>query len=380
MGKEDGPPNASDRMIRSALKTTANLRAFLRRAIPDVADRLVFDQPKFLDTEFPFDDWRGRECDLLVELPCRTSAGLTESIRVCILIEHQSATNAFIPLRTLVYSIMYWDRQWRDWKARSGDTPFHLRPLLPIVLYSNTIPWGSARTLSDLFHPDNPFPGFVPRWEPLFWELSSQDTDELLSSGEAFDQFLAVVRSEDDEADEFEAVLRQALEHLQDRHADQRVLLSDMLRMVFTRAMWQRPRDERQRWTDLTTQTVRDAESRRELKNMGKRAIDEIYEEGMLKGKEEGRREGKEEGMLKGKQEGLLEGKQEGLLEGKQEGLLEGRRESLRTMIVQMGRQRFGVSNSEIEEAIRAESDIERLQQIFDRAITAAGWDGFLGK
>ena len=360
MATSDIPPNASDKMIRSALKVIANLRAFLMRAIPDIAGMIDFDRPKFIETEFLMDDWRGRESDLLVELTLRTPDGLTRSIRICILIEHQSDTDYFMPLRTFVYAAEYWDRQWRNWKARSGDKPpFHMRPLIPIVLYTNTIPWGSSRTLADLFPPENPLSGFAPKWEPIFWELGRQDADELLAGREAFDQFLAVVRSEDEDADRFGSVLRQAFEHLQDRHADERVLMSETLRMVFTRAMWQRPENEQARWTNLANQTVRDAESRRELTTMGKRAIDEVYERGILKGREEGREEGKELGKELGKEEGRVE--------------------SLQKAIIRMGRQRFGVSDPAVEEAVRGENDLEKLDRIFDRAISATGWDGFLG-
>ena len=368
MPREPSVPAFADRAFRQELRKPVHLRAFLRRALPEIADRFDYEQAEYPDTKMPFDDWRGRESDLLVELPFRTDGGLFEKILVCILLEHQSKTDARMPLRTLVYSALYWDRQWRAWESIPGDKePFHLRPLLPVVLYANTIPWGSARTLADLFHPDHPFPGFIPRWEPLIWELSAQNPAELLNSREAFDQFLAVVRAEDEDTTAFGDVLKRALEQLQDEHADQKVLLSDMLRLVYAWAIWRRPATEQAGWNELTTQTVRNAENRRELKNMGKRAIEEIFEQGI------------EAGILKGKLEGKLEGRLEGKIEGKIEGNLEGRMESLKDMIIQMCRKRFGSSDSTIEQTIREETDLERLQQLCDRAITAKGWGEILG-
>ena len=345
----------ADQAFRSALRQPVHLRAFLRRVIPDIADRLDFEQARYADPELPFDDWRGRHCDLLVEIPCRTEGGATESILVCVLIEHQSRGDPRMPLRTLIYSTLYWDRQWREWEARdAGKPPFRLRPLLPVVLCADEKPWGTARRLADLFEPDNPFPDFIPRWEPLFWELSSANSDELLNSTEAFDQFLAVVRAGESEADEFGEVFRRALEQLQERHAEQRVVLSDMLRLVFTWAMWRRPPREQARWNELTTQTVRDAETRRELENMNKPAIQELYEETIRIEKERGREEGREEGLEKG------------------------RLAAMRESIIRIGRLRFKSPNSRVEEAVMAEASLERLGNMHDRAISAPGWEEIL--
>lgn len=342
----------ADKAFREELRKPVNLRAFLRRAIPEIAERLDFDHVEYPETKLPFDDWRSRESDLLVEIPYRTNGGVYEKILVCILLEHQSKTDARMPLRTLIYSALYWDRQWRDWESQTSEKEtFHLRPLLPVVLYANSLRWGSARTLADLFHPDNPFPGFTPRWEPLIWELASENPKELLNSKEAFDQFLAVVRAEDADPDEFGEILSEALERLQDEHADQKVLLSDMLRLIYAWAIWQRPVKERPRWNDMTTQSVRDAEHRRELKNMSKRAIDEIYEEGYEVGVEFG------------------------IHQGKNSGIFEGTQSTLQSNILRIGQRRFLSLDPKIEELIRNENDLNKLQLFFDRAISAKSWD-----
>lgn len=346
----------ADKAFRSALTQPTHLRAFLRRVVPELAERLDFEQTKFLDTELPFDDWRKRRCDILAEIPYRTPEGSSDSILVCVLIEHQSSTDERMPLRTLIYSTMYWDRQWRDWESTSSPKePFRLRPLLPIVHYADNKPWRGPRKLSELFHRENPFRDFIPQWEPLFWELAKADSEELLDSEEAFDQFLAVVRSSDAEPDEFEAILREALKHLQDRHEHQRVVLSDMLRLVFAWAMWHRPRNEKRRWKELTIQSLKEAEYREEIRNMPKSAIQELYEEAIQLGEQRGELRGEQRGELRGEQRGKLD--------------------EVRKLIIRTCRNRFGSSHSEIEETLSKEMDLERLELIFDRSITVGSWD-----
>jgi hypothetical protein len=96
------------------------------------------------------DDWRSRECDLLIEIPYRTDAGERLAL-VCVLVEHQSAPDPRMPLRLLVYAVLYWERQWRTWEESSPPRqPLRLTPVLPLVLYTGHRPWHPGRTLADL--------------------------------------------------------------------------------------------------------------------------------------------------------------------------------------------------------------------------------------
>src|SRR5438477_9257086 len=106
-----GPPAPR----KQANCTTIHLRSFLRQAIPQITDRLVCEQAKRLDREFPTDDWRRRESDLLFEIPFRADDGLRLTL-VCVLIEHQSEPDPLMPLRTLLYALFFWERQWKEWE------------------------------------------------------------------------------------------------------------------------------------------------------------------------------------------------------------------------------------------------------------------------
>ena len=104
------PRDLSDRVIRHALCHPANLRAFLRQAVPALADGFDCDRLRLLDREFPTDDWRRREADLPFEIPYRLG---TEDLwaLVYVLLEHQSAEDPAMPLHLLYFVVLYWERQ-----------------------------------------------------------------------------------------------------------------------------------------------------------------------------------------------------------------------------------------------------------------------------
>jgi hypothetical protein len=116
----------------------------------------------------------------------------------------------------------------RDWERDEDENkgPFRVRPVVPIVLYAAARPWGSARTLADLLGQPEVLHVFAPRWEPMFWELGNTTTQELLSNSAAIDQFLAIVRAEDEPTQEFAPVFRSVFERLYQEHCTFAELLS----------------------------------------------------------------------------------------------------------------------------------------------------------
>src|SRR5262249_25754924 len=135
---------------------------------------------------------------------------------VYVLVEHQSAEDPAMPLRLLYFLVLYWERQWRAWEQRPAPKPaLRLSPVLPLVLYTGEGPWENNRTLHDLLGEPAEFHGFVPQWGPLFWELSGHRAEDLLQSGDEWQQALAVLRAQGDEAAAFERVYLEALRRLE---------------------------------------------------------------------------------------------------------------------------------------------------------------------
>src|SRR6058998_40761 len=211
----EGPRDLPDRVIRQALRHPANLRAFLHQAAPALAGGFDCDRSRLLEREFPLDDWRRREADLPFEIPYRLGDEERWAL-VYVLLEHQSAEDPAMPLRLLYFVVLYWERQWRAWEQQAAPKPpLRLSPVLPLVLYTGAGPWENNRTLHDLLGEPAELHGFVPQWGPLFWELCQQDANQLLESGDEWQEMLAVLRAQGEDAAGFERVFAEAIRRLE---------------------------------------------------------------------------------------------------------------------------------------------------------------------
>jgi hypothetical protein len=147
----DDPPlhDFPDRAIRYLLETPANLRELLLEVVPGIAPFLDYDHVERQDRSFLMEDWRNRESDLLFRIPFRSPGGET-SVLVCILLEHQSAPDPRMPLRVLIYAVLYWEREWKAREDRHDPgQPLRLTPILPIVFHTGAQPWNTNRSLAE---------------------------------------------------------------------------------------------------------------------------------------------------------------------------------------------------------------------------------------
>src|SRR5205814_6668771 len=143
-----------------------NLRDLLMEVVPDIAARLDFEAVEAVDRSFLMEDWRRREADLFFRIPFRSGEG-QPPVLVCVLVEHQSGPDARMPLRTLVYAVLYWEREWKAWEDHhEPGEPLQLTPILPIVFHTGGEPWRTNRTLAELIGGPEEFQAFVPRWHP----------------------------------------------------------------------------------------------------------------------------------------------------------------------------------------------------------------------
>src|SRR5207244_2258068 len=141
----------ADRALRASLRHPDNLRALLRQAVPDLAEGFDYSRARLLERDLPLEDWRGREADLPFEMPYRVGDQEQWAL-VLVFIEHQSDTDPLIPLRLLLAAVLYWEKQWAQSQAGPPPRPrLRLRPVLPLVLYTGSRPWGSTRALAELF-------------------------------------------------------------------------------------------------------------------------------------------------------------------------------------------------------------------------------------
>ncbi|HZU39381.1 MAG TPA: Rpn family recombination-promoting nuclease/putative transposase [Gemmataceae bacterium] len=288
----DAPRDLPDRVIRQALCHPANLHAFLKQTVPALAEGFDCERRRVLEREFPLDDWRRREADLPFEIPYRLGDQELWAL-VYVLIEHQSAEDPVMPLRVLYFVVLYWERQWRAWEKKTlPKQPLRLSPVLPLVLYTGGGAWQNNRTLHDLLGEPGEFHGFVPQWSPLFWELSDHDADELLASGDAWQETLAVIRAQGTDAATFERIYVEALRRLAPVAAHDRVRWYDLVRAIVSWALWRRPGPERQNLLAAAQATQTDTDRQKEIRLMGQTIAEAIWEEGRLKGEADGELKG----------------------------------------------------------------------------------------
>jgi hypothetical protein len=324
----------ADKAFREALLKPDNLRDLLRAQVPDLVDGFDVSRARVVQTHFLVPDGRGREADLLFEIPYRTADKELIAL-VCVLIEHQTRADPRMALRTLLYVVLYWEKQWSAWEALPAPRPeFRLAPVLPIVFHTGTTLWGSPRSIAEMLGDPEAFHVYAPQWKPLFWELPKHSVEELLSSEEAFLQLLAVVRVEDADYSEFERVFRETWIHLARLQDSNRVRWADLIYFIIGWITHRRPAAERRGLIEL-------AENLAEHEGRGNevRTMVETYADVLL---------------AKGKSEGKIEGMKE--------------------IIIRQGARRLGSIDPDAEVALNAISDLELLKRIADRVHEVSSW------
>src|SRR5207244_13220953 len=130
------PRDFADRIYRESLKKPENLRDLVSVVLPEIAGGFVFERAELVDREFPLDGWRRRESDLLFRVPFRDGDTELETL-ICLLLEHQSKPDPRMPLRLLLYAVLYWEREWKNWEAQPVPRDnFRLTPIVPIVFHT----------------------------------------------------------------------------------------------------------------------------------------------------------------------------------------------------------------------------------------------------
>ena len=257
-----------DRAIRESLRHPDNLRELVEAVAPDLAAGFDFARAELLDREFPLDDWRRRESDLLFRVPYRRQ-GTDEAALVCVLIEHQTAPDVRMPLRLLVYTVLYWERLWKAWEdSPPPRKPLRLSAVVPIVFHTGPSPWSSERQLLDLVDAPDEFAEFVPRWRTLFWDLAEQSPEALLGMAGSFLKALAIVRAERSDSATFRHVFVEVARQLEELHDRDKMRWYELLRLVLSWGLYRRAAAEKDDLVAAARDSQRHAETSLEVDTM----------------------------------------------------------------------------------------------------------------
>jgi hypothetical protein len=294
------PRDFPDRAIRDGLIHQDHLRAVLRRVAPEVADRLDYGRLEVVPRSFLLDDWRQREADVLVLLPLLGAPGA--EVLVCILVEHQSSADPVMPLRLLLYAVLYWEQEWRAWeKKHAYAEPLRLTPVLPVVFRTGAEPWHTSRTLADLLAGPAELRGWAPLWPPRFYDLPEHSPTELLQSAEVWWQAMAVVRAEWAGPEEFAAVFAEGLGRLENWAKRDRVGWQQLVRLLLYWGLFRRPAGEHAAILATARQSVTNVDLLREVETMASQMYQNYEQELLARGEQRGLQRGEQIGEQRGK-------------------------------------------------------------------------------
>ncbi|MEK7206046.1 MAG: Rpn family recombination-promoting nuclease/putative transposase, partial [candidate division NC10 bacterium] len=206
-----------DRAIRWLLESPDNVRGLLLAAVPALVER--FDLPRLRQAPRSFvqESLRAREADCVLRVPFRAADGTSErEVWVYILIEHQSAPDAWLAFRLLSYMLALWESERREQEERGVPmADRRLSAILPLVLYTGQRPWERLTSLRDLVDVPAELEAFVPRHDSVFFSVSMADPRTLTAGGDPLGYVLLLFHLAEAPVEELAEALREVFTGLE---------------------------------------------------------------------------------------------------------------------------------------------------------------------
>ena len=145
-GRTPGPRTYAENAVKRLFQDSRNVREFLALTGAAEAELLDLDRMQLQPTSYVTEELRKRETDIVLEAPVRPEIVPQEvdGLTVYILVEHQSRSDTWMPLRVSDYVIQLFKAQQRLHPERRK-----LFPVLPIVLHTGKRRWRSPGQLAD---------------------------------------------------------------------------------------------------------------------------------------------------------------------------------------------------------------------------------------
>ena len=236
-----------------------------------------------------------------------------------------------MPLRTLLYAVLFWEREWKAWEDRhERGSPLRLTPVLPIIFHTGREPWDAPRGFADLFDVPAALRSEVLPWQPRFWDLPAQPLESLRRAEGDWLRAMALVRAEREARSDFRAVVEETYRRLGPLRATDPMRWHDLMWFVLSWSIRRRPASEHAELIALAAASYEDAIVRREVEEMTQ-AIEKTWDEEML-----------ERGMERGKIVGAIS--------------------TLRDLLRSLLTQRFGALPDAVVQQIERTEDADRLK------------------
>lgn len=146
--------------------------------------------------------------------------------------------------------------------------------------------------MADLFVGPPELRAYAPAWATPLWDLPEHDPRELVETGDPWWQFLAVVRSEDAERDQFIGLVEEVLRRMEGLARTDPVHWQETTRRILYWAILRRPRPEYLHVLEAVRRAESDAELRKGVEEMAGKIGMTWEQELLLRGEERGRSSG----------------------------------------------------------------------------------------
>ncbi len=323
----------SDRGTKWLLEFGENVEGLLQIVASDLADQLDFSQIQQVNQSFIPDNLRKQESDVIYLIPFQSEE--LGDVWVYLLIEHQSVPSPVMGFRLLFYMVNIWDAQRRGWEdAKVPESEWCFRPIIPIVFYTGSQTWEMPITIEVVTDLPQALGRFVPTFDVLFLNVKGEDTPDFLYQDHPFRLLLELIRQEDATKADFEAVLRQIVKILKELPEESPQWSRAMYYLVLL-IYHRRPTEERETLMNIVAQTL-----------VGRRQIEEVQDMPQTIAEyfiQQGEERGEKRGELRAKREAVLK-------------LLQLRFDSIPPSMVKK---------------IKAVRRVDRLNTLFDQAVTA---------
>ncbi|MBC8234824.1 Rpn family recombination-promoting nuclease/putative transposase [bacterium] len=335
-----------DHGIKWLLESPENMHTLMNVFAPDLAESIDFGRQENVPQSFIPDNLREQESDLVFLAPYRDVENGTErEVTIYLLLEHQSTSDPTMTFRVLFYMLQIWDtqrREWLDQKIPKGQWSF--RPILPVVFYTGDGNWKRLRSMTELMELPKALVRFVPNPDILFMNLKGgKRREELIATGHPFGWILNVIQKENATKETLTEAIKLAVIHLEELPEEEQNQWAKLIYYLILLIYYRREPDEHEELISLVTESVHETTRQREVVKMGKTTAQVLIEEGEKRGE----KRGEIRGMLRAKQEDLLR-------------------------LIQV---RFGSVSQDVEDKIKATSDVSHLTVLFEQGLIANNID-----
>jgi predicted transposase/invertase (TIGR01784 family) len=264
-----------DRGARWLFEDKEYVRDLVEILSSELAACIDFSRISQINRSFIPDTLREQESDMVFTAPFQTGSG-TDELLIYILIEHQSTVDPIMGFRVLFYMMQIWDFQRREWVSdKVPKSQWRFRPIIPIVYYTGENRWSNPLTLDAIMDMPDALARFVPKFDTLFLSVNETDAADLKETDLPLGWLITILQQKNADIETISTALFEAMPHV--KHLRKAVIYLVLF------ILHQRPAVEHRDLIQIVEQQAHDME----VENMTQSIIEISKEEGRTQAKRE---------------------------------------------------------------------------------------------